>query len=42
MSLPGSPGNFRRGNSKDKPKDFILISEFSELVGPIAVVSAVH
>ena len=44
MSLPGSPGNYRRGNSlqlKDKPKDFILISEFSELIGPVAVVSVV-
>ena len=45
MSLPASPSNYRRTNSlqhKDKPKDFILISEFSELVGPLAVVSVVR
>jgi len=40
MSLPSSPINpNKRGN---KQKDFILISEFSELVGPVAVVSIVH
>ena len=40
MSLPASPRNYRRGNSIDKPKDFI--SEFSEIVGPVAVVGVVR
>ena len=44
MNTPTSPGNLRRGISqfKDRLKDFILISEFSELVGPVAVVSSAH
>ena len=45
MNTPTSPGIFRKGisQSRDRLKDFILISEFSELVGPVAVVrSSAH
>jgi len=44
MMAAASPGHIRKTSSSalpSKQKDFILLSEFSELVGPVALVSDV-
>jgi len=44
MMAAASPGHIRKVSSSalpSKQKDFILLSEFSELVGPVALVSDV-
>jgi len=36
---PGHPRKVSSSSASNKQKDFILVSEFSELVGPVALVS---